>query len=333
MGLTRNKKFFLIWCGTLGALSLLSTTVTSCGNQTTEPRNITPGNIINDNYVSTGLDSRPASYRENCEGNSGGSCLGDSDCEDICEDLFSSGRDEDECKDLSVGEVNDLYKTFDDSDGLLKNPDYDARNSEDELSNVCIEAIATAISIEENFWKDIYDDYNRTEAKDVLIWFAQNESVYLAIDNGIKAAKTRNNNDDVEKATQEFLETLFNKVGSNSIIDALTEGLDSEEDNLEDNTFFVYASENLPDDVLEIVHKLAADECPDEYSNYGSPSSTHEEAACLIENLYCEQHESKYIFEDVFESFLEHFEDLEDYLEEVKNIKGSDLEDPEEACV
>ena len=335
------RRLLLICCVSLGSLALVSVFVSSCGSPLMD-RQVEPRNIYDDRYDDDRDDDRDNNRRSqsnsaNCEGDRGGRCSGDADCEEICEDLFSSRKDEDQCKDLSVGEVNDLYTTFDDRKGLLTNPDYEARSSEDELNNVCVDAITTALSIDENFWKDIYDDYSKSEARDVLLWFAQDESIYQALRDGIDAANERNDSDDIDDGVKEFLESLLKKVGTD-VIGGLKEELDSEEDNIEDNTFLVYATDVLPRDFLELAHELAQDECvkmthstaPTTYN----PKFSNARPACVLSKLFCVQDRGTYLFEDesIFESFLEYSDDLENFIEDRFNIEGSDLEDPEIVC-
>lgn len=342
------KRFILACCVGIGSLALFATLFSSCGRVSGGDRRTERDNRYNvddgdrdrdrDRDSDRDRDRGNTSSSSNCGRSGGGSCEGDDDCEEWCEDLFSSGRDEDECLELSVNEVEVLYETFDENDGLLANPEYDARRSGEELNEVCVDAIELALTIDENYWKDLYDEYSESEARDVLLWFSQDESIYSAMSRGIREADDDNDSDDIESAVKEFFKTLLEKIGDNSVIEGLQEELDTEEDDIESNTFFVYATDNLPNSVLRLVHELAGESCGSNRSsrpnfyNENHPSSVHSSnreyrtQACLVGELYCIQDGSTFLFEDetVFDSFLDESEDLEDYLEDLFEDRVND---------
>ena len=176
------KKHIILVCVILFSIGLLSIVFSSC-SQRNAARSNDDGGTQGGGYVDDsggGTTRGTAVGSSDCERSTragGGSCDGDNDCEDRCDDLFN-GRDYDKCLDLSVNEVQGMWNAFDEDGGVLEDPD------EDELEDVHPDDIRNALDIDERIWDNFIDDYGTSEANDVLYWIATNECIYEAIEDG-----------------------------------------------------------------------------------------------------------------------------------------------------
>ena len=327
MRIARNyKRFILTCCISVGGLALCATLFNACDLTNLASNSGSDGSLEGGDADFSSPSSASAncsSSNEKSEALGGGNCVGNTECEEQCDDLFSSGSDQGECKELSVNEVSDLFNTFDEDQGLLANPDYEARREEDELSEVCVDSVEKALTIDDDYLDNIYDGYGQGEARDILLWFAQNDSISGAIDRGVRASG--GDSDDVEDSIKKLLKTLLEKTGgSDSVLAGLREGLDKEEDNIEDNTFFAYATNgNLPKKTITWVLELASEECP------GDETA---KSKCLAGEIFCTQSGSTYLFEDesVLGAILDLENDVEDYFETL--VDNEDIDDAEVVC-
>ncbi len=133
-------------------------------------------------------------------------CKGDEDCEDICDDIYSSRRERNDCEELSITQVNrfeGIYETLEDSDeDDLQDIDVSKDGDFDVFINVSIEPLHKLVG-----------KYSSREAKDFLAWIANNKDV---------AELLENEDDDYE-----VLERLLGRLGaSDNLFEALKKNLD-----------------------------------------------------------------------------------------------------------
>lgn len=259
----------------------------------------------------------------------GGNCEGKDSCEELCEQLFG-GSKKTKCIELTVNEVKGMHSAFNDDDdgeeGILVNPDY-----EDDLKNSDIfpDDVYNAMKIDDNIWSDLIDDYSTSEAKDVMLWLANNPNIFKSVERAL-----RDDDDELN-----FLADLFKEAGSNSsepISSALTIklGKDSEPE----DTFMALTSDS---NLRDRTHQLLIDECLSESNNTTSglnialyypysaprnckgdaceiPNIDYQKSACALGEVYCKKDSrDKYIFEDTFGSILDAVSnDLSDYITE-----------------
>ena len=103
-------------------------------------------------------------------------------------------------------------------------------------------------------------------------------------------------------------------MSSSGLIEAALEPLGDDAD--EDETFLYLADQEGNDQAVELVHELLWEECINDTqkdSTYGVVDEDDDQnSACLLGELYCKQEDNKYIFEDVFETLVNH--DLDNYI-------------------
>ena len=322
------KRYIVLTCAVLFSIGLLSTVFSSCRN-TVRPnddrRDRTPRDTGNDR------DRTQTRRGTDCDQSSregGGSCKGDDDCEDYCDDLFG-GRDYQECLGLTANEVEGMWNAFDDDEGILEDPD------EDDLEEVHPDDIRNALEIDERIWDAFIDDYGTSEANDVLYWIATNECVYDSIEDSF-------DEDDMKG----FMEDIMLQVDSGGLIPAALEPLGDEAD--DDETFLYLADQEGNSKAVELVHELLWEECVGDRSvtsarkslYNAAPENDDKSSACLLGEFYCKQDsDGDYIFEDIFETVVD--DELDNFIRGGKNsniytdglgISSSDYDEIEEVC-
>ena len=325
------KKHIILICVILFSIGLLSTVFSSCqrnqatNNDDSGNRRVTRDRGDDDTKTTTSRNTDSTCAQSTRKG--GGSCDGDDDCEDQCDDLFN-GRDQEECLDLSVNEVQGMWNAFDEDKGILEDPD------DDELEEIHPEDIRNALDINERIWDDFIDDYGTSEAGDVLFWIATNECIYEALDDIF-------DEDDLEG----LLADIFDQVDNGGLMAAALEPLGDEAD--DDETFLYLADQEGNDKAVELVHELLWDQCL--ASNQGVTAARRamynrvtetddKSSACLLGELYCKQEDEDYIFEDVFENVVKN--ELDNFIRggdgasytDGLGIASSDYDDIEEVC-
>lgn len=323
------KKYIVLACVVLFSVGLLSTVFSSCSRNAVRSND----DRIDRGSRTTRNDRRDTTTRRStdCTQSSragGGSCEGDDDCEDYCDDLFG-GRDYQECLDLTSNEVQGMWNAFDDDEGILEDPD------EDDLEDIHPDDIKNALDIDERIWDAFIDDYGTSEANDVLYWIATNECIYDAIEDSF-------DEDDMKG----FIEDIMLQVDSGGLIPAALEPLGDEAD--DDETFLYLADQEGNSKAVELVHELLWEECINDRSVGSAQKALYnaisedddKNSACLLGELYCRQDsDDAYIFEDVFEAVVD--DELDNFVRGGKNsrlytdglgISSSDYDDVEEVC-
>ena len=250
----------------------------------------------------------------------GGECEGDEDCEEQCDELFGSGSDEKECLELTQNEVEAMFEAFNDDDGILADPD------DDDLKDVYPEDIENLFEIDDNVWNKLIRKYSNSEAKDVLLWIAEDTDIFSAI-------SSLDDDDD-----EDFLRDLLKESGSGDISNTLTQKIGDE---YEDNFIYIAQREGN-DDAVELAHEILLNDCISDvhegvsssnliYTAARIPDEDYRDAACTLGEVYCKKRGSDYIFEDVFDELVENADGLQDYIESErtrdKPKQGLGLED------
>ncbi len=240
-----------------------------------------------------------------CSKSGGGSCVGNSNCEEQCEDLFSGNTKTNACKDFSVDEVQGIFSAFDEKRGLLEGP------SEDDLKDISCADIKNALSIDKNIWSKLARTYNSSQSKRVLYWIATENDIYGAIETSLE------DND---------LKSLFEELSGTTFTDLIIRNLDED---AEDN-FIVLAVANKGLRAAQFVLENAEEDCPKgPYSSAGDFT----EAACLLGQVFCKKDGRDYIFEAAFEFIIKNTSDLKDFVEDGRSdgyADGLDVEDSDD---
>ena len=119
---------------------------------------------------------------------SGGSCVGDEDCEDICSDIFNGKRDRDDCEALNIGLVEDFEILIEDlEDGEIE---------------IDLDVLECLIDIDEEPIAKAVKKMSKSEAVDFLAEIAENtdlSDILEAEDEGmvLKNLLSRSGNDDL----------------------------------------------------------------------------------------------------------------------------------------
>ena len=227
----------------------------------------------------------------------GGRCEGDDDCEEMCEDLFSSRSKREDCEELSEDDVENMFVAFEEDDGYLAEPD------EDDLEDIHADAVENALDIDERVWTDLFRKYSKTEARRVLYWIATNKEIYDAIDSSL-------DDDDLE----DFFKELIDEFISNSKFwKFITEEIEDDE---EDN--FINLAYDDDSDAASFIIERASEDC-DEPSGGNIALITekdHQKPACLLKVICGHKDGNSFIFDDSFEYILDDVGDLQDYIED-----------------
>ena len=235
----------------------------------------------------------------------GGDCEGDEDCEEQCDELFGSGSDEKECLELTKNEVTAMFEAFNDEDGILADPD------DDDLKDIYPEDIENLFEIDDNVWRKLIRKYSKSEAKDVLVWIAEDREIFAAI-------SSLDDDDD-----EDFLRDLLKESGTGDISSILLAKIGDE---YEDN-FIYLAQRESNDDAVELAHDILLDDCISDvdgdratsakvYTAARIPDEDYREAACTLGEVYCKRRGNEYIFEDVFDELVDNADGLLDYIED-----------------
>ena len=256
----------------------------------------------------------------------GGSCEGDRDCEDKCEDLFTGSRDRGACEDLTVNEVEGMFNAFEEDDGIL------ARPKEDDLDDVHPDDIENALKIDESLWSDLAKDYTRSQAKEVLYWIASDSDVFEAISDSVD----EDDQDDL------FID-IFQEVD-----DSLTEALRTKLGDDDEENFIYLADNSGNNSAVNYIHDLLIEgACLGSASQLSTAernmyiSITEEDfrgPACALGEVYCLEVDDDYILENAFTTISDG--DLEEFVEggssnsytDGLGIDDRDSDDLEEVC-
>ena len=230
---------------------------------------------------------------------SGDKCEGDDDCEEMCEDLFSSRSKREDCEELDEDIVDGMFTAFNDRNGYLEDPD------EDDLEDIHPDAVENALDIDERVWTDLIKDYSSSQAKRVLYWIATNKEIYDAMDSSL-------DEDDLEDI---FEQLISENVRNQKFYQFIEEEL---EDDDEDN--FINLAYDDGSDAASFIIERAVDDCEEKTNHKLITEEDHRKPACLLEVL-CDHKDSRnnYIFEDSFDYILSDVGDLRDYIEDGKD--------------
>ncbi len=132
-------------------------------------------------------------------------CEGDDDCEEICDDIYNSRRDRNDCEELSVAQVERFEEMYE----ILEDPDEDDLQDID-MSDAGDFDVFINISIEP--LHKLVGKYNTREAKDFLAWIAGDEDVAEILED--------------EDDDYEVLDTLLDELNTDAFL-ALAVNIDS----------------------------------------------------------------------------------------------------------
>ena len=88
-------------------------------------------------------------------------------CYEYCDDMFRSNRDEEDCEELTVAQVEAMWELYE----LLEDPDAD------ELEDINSEVFDLYLNISIKSLDDLIGKYSRSDAKEFLIWLINNEKI------------------------------------------------------------------------------------------------------------------------------------------------------------
>ena len=88
-------------------------------------------------------------------------------CYEYCDDMFRSNRDEEDCEELTVAQVEAMWELYE----LLEDPDAD------ELEDINSEVFDLYLNISIKSLDDLIGKYSRSDAKEFLIWLINNEEI------------------------------------------------------------------------------------------------------------------------------------------------------------
>ena len=238
---------------------------------------------------------------------SGDKCEGDKDCEEMCEDLFSSRSKREDCEELDEDIVDNMFTAFEEDDGYLAEPD------EDDLEDIHPDAVEHALDIDERVWTDLFKKYSKTEARRVLYWIATNKEIYDAMDSAL-------DDDDLEDFFQELIDEFSSGDKFWEFIIVKIE--DDDEDN------FINLAYDDGSDAASFIIERAVDDCEEKTNHRSVAEPDHRKPACLLEVLCKKKDGSKYIFDDSFEYILSDVGDLRDYIEDgTEHASGDECND------
>ena len=228
---------------------------------------------------------------------SGDTCEGDKDCEEQCEDLFSSRSKREDCEELTENEVDGMFTAFEEDDGYLAEPD------EDDLKDIHPDDVENALDIDERVWTDLFRKYSKTEARRVLYWIATNKEIYDAMDSAL-------DDDDLEDFFQELIDEFISGRKFWQFITVKIE--DDDEDN------FINLAYDDGSDAASFIVERAAEDCAEPSGGNIAliTEKDHRQPACLLKVLCDHKDGSKHIFDDSFEYILDDVGDLQDYIED-----------------
>ena len=286
--------------------------------------------------------------RNSCDGgdrDGGGDCTDDSarnedSCQDKCDKIFGGRTDRNKCYKLTQDAVEGMFKAFNEEDGYL------LEGEVDDLDLVSCTDISNMLNIDEgDQWFDLIrkSGFGSSEAKDTLLWLAENPAIYKVVDKEL-------DDDDIES----LLTQLLRKIGSGG---SITAGLlrDIGGDSNKEETFIYLALNADNKDAAKEAIKLLNDEnycfkdvprtsnfscetppstgttCGEGNTIYDKTSgrflmeATHRFAACALGEVFCAVEEGvnrvhqdadvTYLFDGVFVDLLDVADDLEDYIE------------------
>ena len=203
---------------------------------------------------------------------SGRDCCGNKAlCFKNCDNLFQLWEHKKACWNLPLSEAEGVYKAF----RVLKNPSYES------LKTLELKALWSALEISERSWLSKIHNYQRSDAKAVLLWLAARENVTRLVFNNLSSEKP-----------QALLKALFrqNIRGKSSLVDdnALLLGLKTPIE--EEDTFFHLLLEAENNILIRLVHEAVISEHLCEYPiNPPRPElyvSDQHHSACVLA-VYC----------------------------------------------
>ncbi len=226
------------------------------------------------------LDKAETLARAKNKRDRGPTCEGDDDCEEICDDIYRSRRDQNDCEEFSVAQVERFEEIYE----ILEDPDEDDLQDIDVSEDGDFDAFIN-ISIEP--LHKLVGKYSSREAKDFLAWIANNEDV---------AERLEDEDDDYE-----VLDALLDELNTEAFT-ALATNIDSS-DNFMD--LAVVASNEK---ALEWIHEYLESE----HDNCSSDTNTNKEA-CLTH--YCALGAD--MDDDNAEDLLGDYEYFQDYIDDI----------------
>ena len=222
----------------------------------------------------------------------GDQCGGDDDCEDICDDIFSSRSDREDCEDLSVSTVEEMEDFFE----VLEDPDAD------DLEDFNLSVLEEIVDISFEPLVDEAKRYSSSDAKEFLSWMLNDEEAADIISD--------------EDSDFEFLENILEQLNSD-VVQALSTNIDG------GDNFMEIAIDEGNEKLLEWVH---------DFFDEGSSSSSNRDCGgnsrCVFDK-YCRMDIDSNAREDLLSDF-DHFEDfMEDVLDDANenNIDVRDIND------
>ena len=162
---------------------------------------------------------------------SGGSCEGDDDCEDICDDIFDSRGDRGDCEELNVGLVEDFEDLIEDL--------------EDGEVDVDLDVLECLIDIDEEPIADAVSEMSTDEALEFLAEIAEDSDLAEILE---------------EEDGGMVLGNLFKEAGYNNLQDILGERDEDE------NFLYLIGAENN-EVAFDYFEDYVEDECDDEDAN------------------------------------------------------------------
>ena len=214
----------------------------------------------------------------------GPKCKGDDDCEDICDDIYNSRRDREDCEELSISQV----KKLEDLHEVLEDPDLD------DLEDIDVKDLDVYVNISISPLDKLVSRYSSRESREFLAWLALNTDA---------ARIVKKEDDDFE-----ILITLLEEVGgivttqggSNTSLDDALDGLKS---NLDGANFLELAVSEDNEEAMEWIHDYMEDEQCD---------NNLETVSCL--QKYCEIGDA--MDDDSAEDLLD-YDYFEKYIEDI----------------
>ena len=198
-----------------------------------------------------------------------GECGKDRKCQDICDDIFRSRRDREECEELSIADAKRMEHIF----KVLEDPDTD------DLAELDTEDLEFLFDISSGPLEKAVDKMSQSEKKKFLIWMAETPDIAQVI----------------EDAEDDFaiLKELFGTTMSR-IIEELNKNLKS------GDTFVEFVLEEGNDVVLEWLDDFFGDQC-DNDNNY--ERCVFEDYYCNLK--LSDDAEDEYLDYDFFEGLLD----------------------------
>lgn len=222
----KGSKVFLLLFSALMISSLWGPPLISCTPQQ-QPQSLQIGPSI-ERESEEGRDRSRLSFRSrrvNCRDlGSGGSCKGNSECENICDDIFSRNTSKEKCLNLNEGLVADFYEIF----SIMEDGDSFEDINPDSLK--CLLNISDT-----EFFKEVRQ-LKQSESESFL--------EVLALDQDLT---------DILSSEENILEKLLDKLGDD--LEAFTEKIDGS------STFIDLIVENDNEEAWDWVMNYIGEEC------------------------------------------------------------------------